>query len=94
MTHYIAGKFGREKAGQIYSFEHLVTKTLVIELISQKVITNLDGFSLANRKLFAKFTKLHPITIRYNPPEQPHSKFKKHNLMFHTLLIKWFRCNP
>ena len=77
MTHHIAGKFGREKAGQIYSFEHLVTKTLVIELISQKVITNLDGFSLANSKLFPKFTKLHPINIRYNPPRTTTQQIQK-----------------
>ena len=63
----IAGKFGRDKLWRICSFWAFGGKKfgewidLAIGLWT--VTTNLDGFSLANQRRFAKFAKLSPCQI-------------------------------
>ena len=60
----IAGKFGGQNVWRIYSFQAFGGKKVWRMNRSAKglsmVTTNLDGFSLANCRRFAKFTKLSP----------------------------------
>ena len=58
--------FGREKLGEFTLFEHLEKKVWLIDRSAKRlfiVSTNLDGFSLANHRRFAKFTKLSRHTV-------------------------------
>ena len=57
----IMGKFG-----ELTCFEHLAKESLANYRSANRfliVSTNLDGFSLANRRRFAKFAKLSPANL-------------------------------
>ena len=53
----IVGKFGRENVWQIYSFQVFGRKKFGCSQGLLIVMTNLDGFSLANHRQFTKLSR-------------------------------------